>query len=120
MKVLLRLLALIQKLIENGYEINEFGEIIRPTKTESQAQEQSDMVTLPNGIQIPKKQYEEEQGTKKQSKGISIGDVKSSISKGKVTTQESQSATQDMKKLIEIKRLQVDIFKYFSNTPLYQ
>ena len=25
MKVLLRLLALIQKLIENGYEINEFG-----------------------------------------------------------------------------------------------
>ena len=26
MKVLLRLLALIQKLIENGYEINEFGE----------------------------------------------------------------------------------------------
>ncbi len=42
-----------------------------------------------------------------ESKGISIGDVKSSISKGKVTTQESQSATQDMKKLMEIKRLQV-------------
>ena len=48
-----------------------------------------------------------QQGTTKQSKGISIGDVKSSISKGKVTTQESQSATQDMKKLMEIKRLQV-------------
>lgn len=42
-----------------------------------------------------------------ESKGISIGDVKSSISKGKVTTQENQSATQDMKKLMEIKRLQV-------------
>ena len=48
-----------------SFEVNEFGEIIRPTKNESQEQEQSDMVTLPNGIQIPKKQYEEEQGTKK-------------------------------------------------------
>ena len=28
-------------------------------------------------------------------------------SKGKVTTQESQSATQDMKKLVEINKLQV-------------
>ena len=42
-----------------------------------------------------------------ESKGISIGDVKSSISEGNVTTQESQSATQDMKMLMEIKRLQV-------------
>ena len=42
-----------------------------------------------------------------ESKGISIGDVKSSISEGKVTTQESQSATQDMKRLMEIKGLQV-------------
>ena len=42
-----------------------------------------------------------------QQKGLSIGDVKSSISKGKVTTHETQSATQDMKKLMEIKRLQV-------------
>ena len=90
-----------------SFEVNEFGEIIRPTKNESQEQEQSDMVTLPNGIQIPKKQYEEEQGTKKQSKGILIGDVKSSISKGKVTIQENQSTTQDMKNLMEIKRLQV-------------
>lgn len=48
-----------------------------------------------------------QQGTIKQSKGISIGDVKSSISEGKVTTQESQSATQDMKRLMEIKGLQV-------------
>ena len=70
-------------------------------------QAKSDMGTLPNGIQIHKKQYEEEQGTKKQSKWISVGDVKSSISKGKVTTQETQSATQDMKKLMEIKRLQI-------------
>ena len=88
-----------------GVEINEFGEIIRPARAETQ--EQPDMVTLPNGVQIPRKQYEEEQGTKKQSKGISIGDVKSSVSKGKVTTQETQSATQDMKKLMEIKRLQI-------------
>lgn len=42
-----------------------------------------------------------------ESKGISIGDVKSSISEGNVTTQESQSATQDMKMLMEIKGLQV-------------
>ena len=70
-------------------------------------EQQTDMVTLPNGIQIPRKQYEEEQGTKKQSTGISIGDVKTSVSKGKVTTQETQNATQDMKKLMEIKRLQV-------------
>ena len=42
-----------------------------------------------------------------QQKGLSIGDVKSSISKGKVTTQETQRATQDMKKLMGIKRLQV-------------
>ena len=42
-----------------------------------------------------------------QLKGLSIGDVKSSISKGKVTAQETQSATQDMNKLMEIKRLQV-------------
>lgn len=90
-----------------GGEINEFGEIIRPVRDVSQVQEQSDMVTLPNGIQIPRKQYEEEQGTKKQSTGISIGDVKTSVSKGKVTTQETQNATQDMKKLMEIKRLQV-------------
>lgn len=48
-----------------------------------------------------------QQGTIKQSKGISIGDVKSSISEGKVTTQESQSATQDVKRLMEIKGLQV-------------
>lgn len=48
-----------------------------------------------------------QQDTMKQSKVISIGDVKASISKGKVTTQETQSATQDMKKLMEIKRLQV-------------
>ncbi len=92
---------------QQDFEINEFGEIIRPTKNESQAQEQPDMVTLPNGIQIPKKQYEEEQGTKKQTKKISISDVKSSISKGKVTTQENQNATQDMRKLMEIKRLQI-------------
>ena len=92
---------------QQGFEINEFGEIIRPVRDVSQVQEQSDMVTLPNGIQIPRKQYEEEQGTKKQSTGISIGDVKTSVSKGKVTTQETQNATQDMKKLMEIKRLQV-------------
>ena len=92
---------------QQGFEINEFGEIIRPTRDISQVQGQADMVTLPNGIQIPKKQYEEEQGTKKQSKGISIDDVKTSVSKSKVTTQEIQSATQDMKKLMEIKRLQV-------------
>ena len=92
---------------QQGFEINEFGEIIRPTEIQVQKQEQPDMVTLPNGVQIPRKQYEEEQGTKKSSKGLSIGDVKSSISKGKVTTQETQSATQDMKKLMEIKRLQV-------------
>ena len=42
-----------------------------------------------------------------QSKGISIGNVKSSISKSKVTTQETQNAMQDMKKLMEIKRLQI-------------
>ena len=92
---------------QQGFEINKFGEIIRPTEIQVQKQEQPDMVTLPNGVQIPRKQYEEEQGTKKSSKGLSIGDVKSSISKGKVTTQEIQSATQDMKKLMEIKRLQV-------------
>lgn len=92
---------------QQGFEINEFGEIIRPVRDVSQVQEQSDMVTLPNGIQIHRKQYEEEQGTKKQSTGISIGDVKTSVSKGKVTTQETQRATQDMKKLMEIKRLQV-------------
>ena len=92
---------------QQDFEINEFGEIVRPAKTESQEQEQSDMVTLPNGIKIPKKQYEEEQGTKKQAKNISISDVKASISKGKVTTQENQNATQDMRKLMEIKRLQI-------------
>lgn len=92
---------------QQGFEINEFGEIIRPVRDVSQVKEQSDMVTLPNGIQIPRKQYEEEQGTKKQSTGISIGDVKTSVSKGKVTTQETQNATQDMKKLMKIKRLQV-------------
>lgn len=48
-----------------------------------------------------------QQDTIEQSKGISISNVKSSISKGKVTTQETQSATQDMKKLMEIKRLQI-------------
>ena len=92
---------------QQNFEINEFGEIVRPAKAESQSQEQSDMVTLPNGIQIPKKQYEEEQGTKKQEKNISISDVKASISEGKVTTQENQNATQDMRKLMEIKRLQI-------------
>lgn len=48
-----------------------------------------------------------QQDTIEQSKGISISNVKSSISKGKVTTQETQSATQDIKKLMEIKRLQI-------------
>ena len=48
-----------------------------------------------------------QQDTMEQSKNISINNVKSSISKGKVTTQETQSATQDMKKLMEIKRLQI-------------
>lgn len=48
-----------------------------------------------------------QQDTMEQSKNISISNVKSSISKGKVTTQETQSATQDMKKLMEIKRLQI-------------
>ena len=48
-----------------------------------------------------------QQTTIAQSKCISISNVKSSISKGKVTTQEIQSATQDMKKLMEIKRLQI-------------
>ena len=92
---------------QQDFEINEFGEIIRPSRDVSQVQKQQDMVSLPNGVQIPRKQYEEEQGVKKQSKGISVGDVKSSILKGKVTTQETQSATQDMKKLMEIKRLQI-------------
>ncbi len=92
---------------QQDFEINEFGEIIRHSRDVSQVQKQQDMVTLPNGVQIPRKQYEEEQGVKKQSKGISVGDVKSSILKGKVTTQETQSATQDMKKLMEIKRLQI-------------
>lgn len=48
-----------------------------------------------------------QQDTIEQSKGISISNVKSSISKEKVTTQEIQSATQDIKKLMEIKRLQI-------------
>lgn len=90
---------------QTGFQINEFEKIVRPARTESQVQEQSDMVTLPNGIQIPSKQYEEEQ--RNNPKGISIGEVKASISKGKVTTQETQSTTQDMKKLMEIKRLQI-------------
>lgn len=47
-----------------------------------------------------------QQGTMKQSKGISIGDVKATISKGKITTQETQNVTQDIKKMKEIKKIQ--------------
>ena len=91
---------------QSDFEINEFGEIIRPTRAKSQEQGQQDMVTLSNGIKIPKKQYEEEQGTRKQPKGISIGEVKASVKNSKVTTQETKSATQDIKQMKEIKKLQ--------------
>ena len=95
--------------LPNGIKIprKQYEQEYLTDESQTDIQEQQDMVTLPNGVQIPRNQYEEEQGVKKQSKGISVGDVKSSISKGKVTTQETQSATQDMKKLMEIKRLQV-------------
>lgn len=95
--------------LPNGVKIprKQYEQEYLAEEAKTDIQEQSDMVTLPNEIQIPRKQYEEEQGTKKQSTGISIGDVKTSVSKGKVTTQETQNATQDMKKLMEIKRLQV-------------
>lgn len=64
-----------------------------PTPAEIEASDSPALEIKPDGME--------------QQKGLSIGDVKSSISKGKVTTQETQSATQDMKKLMEIKRLQV-------------
>ena len=70
--------------------------------------QEPDMATLPNGIKIPRKQYEEEQGTKKQSKEISIGNIKTSVSQAKVTTQETSKVTQDIKDMKEIKRLLLD------------
>ena len=66
----------------------------------------TDMVELQNGVKIPRKQYEEEQGTMKQTKGISIGNVKASIEKGKVTSPETQSVIDDMRKRREIKKIQ--------------
>ena len=70
-------------------------------------EQRTDMVTLSNGIKIPKKQYEEEQGTKKQGKRISIGNIKTSVSQAKVTAQETNKVTQDIKNMKEIKRLQL-------------
>lgn len=88
--------------LSNGIEIPR-----KQYEQEYTEETRADMVTLSNGVQIPRKQYEEEQGVKKQSKEISVCDVKESVSKGKVTNQDTQSATQDMKKLMEIKRLQI-------------
>ena len=41
-----------------------------------------------------------------ESDAISMGDIKLGVKRGKVTLQETQSAMQDMKKLMEIKKLQ--------------
>lgn len=71
------------------------------------SKDQPEMVTLPNGVQIPKKQYEEEKGTIRPQKKMQMQSVKSDILQSKVTRQETQQAVQDMQKLKEVKRLQI-------------
>lgn len=109
----------IDTISNSGWTLAEYAQILKDIGIEcpltpeeisnngKEIEQRPDMVTLPNGIQIPRKQYEEEQGTEKQSGNVSISDLKSSILKGKVTTQETQSAPQDMKQLMKIKRLQI-------------
>ena len=47
-------------------------------------QGQADMVTLPNGVKIPKKQYEEEMGTKKADSKIPGESMFADVSKSKI------------------------------------
>ena len=56
----------------------------------SQEQSNTDMVILPNGVKIPKKQYEEEMGTKKEDKKILGSSMLADVSKAKVTSTESK------------------------------
>lgn len=108
----------IETIEHSGWTLEEYAQILNDVNIEfpltqeqifnrgQEVEQKIDMVELPNDVKIPKKQYEEEQGTRKLSKGISIGKVKASIKNSKVTSQETQSATQDMKKMKEVKKLQ--------------
>lgn len=68
-------------------------------------QGQEDMVTLPNGVKIPKKQYEEEMGTKNGNKKILGSSMLADVLKAKVTTGESKKMTEDIAKTQKINKL---------------
>lgn len=68
-------------------------------------QSQTDMVTLPNGAKIPRKQYEEEMGTAKEEKKIKGSSMLADISKAKVTTSETKKTTQEIADVQKITKL---------------
>lgn len=71
----------------------------------SQEQSNTDMVTLPNGAKIPRKQYEEEMGTAKEDKKIKGSSMLADISKAKVTTSETKKTTQEIADVQKINKL---------------
>lgn len=71
----------------------------------SQEQSNTDMVTLPNGVKIPKKQYEEEMGTKKENKKILGSSMLADVSNAKVTSTESGKMTKDIADARKINKL---------------
>ena len=64
--------------------------------TNPSQQSQPDMVTLPNGVKIPRKQYDEEVMPTKANKKLDIKTVKKDIVDEKITESEAQEQTTDM------------------------
>lgn len=92
---------------KQNFRINEYGEIIRENNEKNEVTE-LEMETLPNGIKIPKKQYEEEQGTSKPKMHTSKKSrqaLKKDILDSKVTTKEMQQQTKAMDDILKVKKL---------------
>lgn len=86
------------------------GQAQEKTISPTQQQLQPDMVTLPNGVQIPKKQYDEEVMHTKANKKLDIKTVKEDIVHDKIAESEKQEQTTDMAEANMVKKIKQKMY----------
>ena len=86
------------------------GQAQEKTTSPIQQQLQPDMVTLPNGVQIPKKQYDEEVMHTKANKKLDIKTVKEDIVHDKIAESEKQEQTTDMAEANMVKKIKQKMY----------
>jgi len=86
------------------------GQEQEETTIPKQQKIQSDMVTLPNGVQIPRKQYDEEVMHTKANKKLDIKTVKEDIVHDKIAESEKQEQTTDMAEANMVKKIKQKMY----------